>query len=98
MTHPTLDHAAKRFERRPSVVDADHRVVGRLALPIEVRIVLVEHVKLDALEAGLPLHYHPPDAAVSVTRRMHLDRLEVGEQDGALLQVEFLVAEEEFRG
>ena len=67
--HPGLDHAAQRIQRRAAVGQADHRVVARLALPVERGVGAVEHVEVDLGEVALRLDDQPADAAVAVAAR-----------------------------
>src|SRR5687768_5633418 len=98
MEHPGLDHAAERVERRPSVGQADHRVVARLALPVERGVAAVENIQIHVTDASLGFDDQLADRAVAVAARVRLDRLEVGEQHVAFLDGRLLVAPEELGG
>ena len=45
MRDPGFEHAAQRRQRRLAVVEADDQVVAFVALPVDVRVVLVQHVQ-----------------------------------------------------
>src|SRR3954466_4627784 len=44
---PGLDYACERIQRRTAVGQADHRVVARLALPVDTGIRPLEHIQVD---------------------------------------------------
>src|SRR4051812_25034970 len=90
MRNPCLHDVAQRVERGTAVGNADHSVVARFALPIYGCVGAVEHVQVDLGKVALRLDDEPANAAVAVAARMHVDRLQVGEQrvaflDGCLL-------------
>src|SRR5258706_3420303 len=98
MKNPGLHHTAQRIERGAAVGEADHRVVARLALPVERGVRAVEHVEIRLRGRALRLDNEPPQAAVLRARGVHLDGLQVGEQRVALLDGRLLLAKEELRG
>src|SRR5262245_11131681 len=59
MQYPRLDDAAERVQGGPAVGDADHRVVARLALPVDRGVGALEDVELDLGEIALRLDDQP---------------------------------------
>src|SRR5205814_5670753 len=95
--YPCFDDPRERVERGSAEGDADHRVVARLALPVDLRVRLVQHVEVNLAERALGFHDQPSDAAVLAAGGMHLDGLEVGEKRVAFLDRRLLLAEEDLR-
>ena len=96
--HPLLQHAAEGVQRRRREVQHDDRVVARVALPIELRVGLVDHVELHALQRRLGLGHQGAERAEAAGRRVHLHHLAVGGHDAAVLERDALLAEQKLGG
>src|SRR5689334_2598567 len=95
MRHPELYHAGESVQRRSPVGEAHHRVVLRLALPVERGVGTIEHVEVGGSELALRLDDEAPDRSVAVARSVHLHGFEIREQHVAILERRLLLPEEE---
>src|SRR5919197_2749211 len=95
--HPQADHRGERVECRAAVGQADHRVVARLALPVERGVGAIEHIEIQLAERAARFDDQAANAAVAAPGGVQLHRLAIGEQRMPFLDGCLLLAKEDFR-
>ena len=96
MPHPGLEHPAQGIEPAAGEAEIEHRVVGLVAAPVEVRIAFVQHLQLDAAQGRLRLGNQLAEGAESAGRGVHFHGLGIGRKDIAVLDGDALLAEQQF--
>ncbi len=85
MPDPCFEHAAERVQAGRGEVERQHGVVVLRPAPVELRILLAQHVELDAAQRRARFGHELAERAEAAGGGVHLHRLGVGCQDGALL-------------